>query len=106
MSPQSTIRDWFRVIYYLGQNTISLIGVLTGVTGSINPLPVLTKNIRVQGVSVGPRNIFENMAQVIAEHNFRPVIDRIFPFTEARQALQHLASRKHFGKIVIEVCKD
>ena len=28
MSPQNTIRDWARVLYYLSQNTISLIGVV------------------------------------------------------------------------------
>jgi hypothetical protein len=28
MSPQNTLRDWARLIYYLGQNIISLIGVV------------------------------------------------------------------------------
>jgi NADPH:quinone reductase-like Zn-dependent oxidoreductase len=31
------------------------------------------------------------------------VIDKIFPFDEARAAYQHMASGAHFGKIVIRV---
>src|SRR5207248_2389265 len=32
---------------------ISLIGVLTGGAGQVNPLPILMKNVRVQGIYVG-----------------------------------------------------
>jgi len=35
MSPQSTIRDWARLIYYLSQNTISLIGVVLTTSSAI-----------------------------------------------------------------------
>src|SRR5215468_763493 len=35
MSPQSTIRDWIRLIYYLGQNAISLIGVVLTTSSAI-----------------------------------------------------------------------
>ena len=35
MSPQSTIRDWIRLIYYLGQNTVSLIGVVLTTSSAI-----------------------------------------------------------------------
>jgi NADPH:quinone reductase-like Zn-dependent oxidoreductase len=31
------------------------------------------------------------------------VIDEVFPFAEARAAYEHLASGKHFGKVVIRV---
>src|SRR5262245_59043832 len=39
---------------------ISLIGVLTG-GGEVNPLPILMKNVRVQGIYVGSREMFEAM---------------------------------------------
>ena len=35
MSPQSTVRDWARLIYYLSQNTISLIGVVLTTSSAI-----------------------------------------------------------------------
>src|SRR3954470_2095959 len=34
---------------------ISLIGVLSGATGQVNPMPVLMKSVRVQGIFVGSR---------------------------------------------------
>jgi NADPH:quinone reductase-like Zn-dependent oxidoreductase len=80
---------------------ISLIGVLTGGTGEINPLPILMKNVRVQGIFVGSREMFEAMNRAIALHQLRPVVDRAFPFHEVRAALRYLESAGHFGKICI-----
>lgn len=81
--------------------TISLIGVLTGGAGEVNPLPILMKGIRVQGIYVGSRAMFEAMARAIALHGLRPVVDRVFPFEEAPAALAYLESGAHFGKIAI-----
>jgi len=79
---------------------ISLIGVLTG--GTFNPIPVVMKGIDVQGIYVGSRVMFEAMNDAIAVNNLKPVIDRVFPFAELPQALQHMESGAHFGKIVLK----
>ncbi|MBW8727808.1 MAG: zinc-binding dehydrogenase, partial [Inquilinus limosus] len=50
---------------------------------------------------VGSRDSFEAMNRAIAATGLRPVIDRSFPWTEARQALRHLESGRHFGKVVL-----
>jgi NADPH:quinone reductase-like Zn-dependent oxidoreductase len=81
---------------------ISLIGVLSG-AGQFNPTPVLMKNLRVQGIFVGSREMFEAMNRAVALHKMRPVIDRVFPMSEARAALHHMESGAHFGKVVIRV---
>ncbi len=82
--------------------TISLIGVLTGNTGEVNPTPLLMKNIRLQGIYVGSRDMFEAMNRAMALHNMHPVVDRVFSFGEAREAYRYMESGAHFGKIVIE----
>ena len=82
---------------------ISLIGVLTGGAGEVNPLPVLMKNVRLQGIFVGSRDIFEAMNRAIALHRLRPVVDRTVAFTEIRAALAHLESGAHFGKVCLRV---
>jgi NADPH:quinone reductase-like Zn-dependent oxidoreductase len=82
---------------------ISLIGVLTGGTGQVNPMPVLMKNVRVQGIFVGSREMFEAMNRAIALHQLRPVVDRVFPFAETPAALRYMESGAHFGKIVIRL---
>ncbi len=80
--------------------TISLIGVLSGV-GQMNPLPILMKGVRVQGIYVGSREMFEAMNRAVALHKMTPVIDRVFEFTEIRAALSHLESGAHFGKVCL-----
>jgi NADPH:quinone reductase-like Zn-dependent oxidoreductase len=81
---------------------IALIGVLSGV-GDCNPMPVLMKAVRLQGVFVGSRAMFEAMNQAITLHQLRPVIDRVFPLEEIQAAYRHMESGAHFGKIVVRV---
>jgi NADPH:quinone reductase-like Zn-dependent oxidoreductase len=69
----------------------------------VNPLPVLFKSIRLQGIYVGSREMFEAMNRALAARTLRPVIDRVFPFAESRAALKYMESAAHFGKIVIAV---
>src|SRR5207244_3780931 len=80
---------------------ISLIGVLTGGSGEFNPMPILMKNVRVQGIFVGSREMFLDMNRAIAFSKIRPVIDRVFEFRETPEALRRLESGAHFGKICI-----
>jgi NADPH:quinone reductase-like Zn-dependent oxidoreductase len=80
--------------------TISLIGVLSG-GGQVNPMPILMKSVRVQGIYVGSRDMFEAMNRAIALHQLRPVVDRVFPFAEIKEALRYLESGSHFGKVCL-----
>ena len=82
---------------------VSLIGVLTGLDARIDPHPMALKGLRVQGIIVGSRAMFEDMNRAIAATGLRPVIDRVFPFDEAREALRHLQAARHVGKVVISV---
>jgi NADPH:quinone reductase-like Zn-dependent oxidoreductase len=81
--------------------TVSVIGALSGGGNEVSPVPVLMKTIRMQGIYVGSREIFEAMNRAIAAHRIRPVIDRVFPFDEAREAMHYMESGSHYGKIVI-----
>lgn len=80
---------------------IALMGVLSGFGGSVNPWPFIAKSASLQGIYVGPREMFESMNRAIAQNAIRPVIDRTFAFDEARAAFEHLQSGAHFGKVVI-----
>jgi NADPH:quinone reductase-like Zn-dependent oxidoreductase len=81
---------------------IALIGVLSG-GGSVNPTPLLMKNVRLRGIFVGSRSMFEEMNRAIAASQLRPVIDRVFPLNEFAAALRHMESGSHFGKIVVAI---
>lgn len=82
--------------------TIAMIGVLSAGEG-VDPVPVLIRGIRLQGVFVGSRAMYESMLRAIEYHAIKPVVDRVFPFDQAVDALRHLESGSHFGKVVIGI---
>lgn len=81
---------------------ISLIGVLTG-AGTFNPIPLLMKHARLQGIFVGSRAMFESMNRAIGLHKLVPVVDKVFAFDEIHAALRYMESGGHFGKIVVRI---
>jgi NADPH:quinone reductase-like Zn-dependent oxidoreductase len=81
---------------------VSLIGILAG-AGTIDPMTLLFKNARIQGILVGSREMFESMNRAFAVNQVRPVIDKVFPFDHARDAYRHLESGTHFGKVCIAI---
>jgi len=81
---------------------ISLIGVLAG-KGEPNLMPVLMKGVRVQGIFVGSREMFEAMNRAILLHQMKPIVDRVFGFNEIQAAYKHMESAAHFGKICVRV---
>lgn len=84
--------------------TISVIGILDGIAGEINLGPVVTRNIRLQGITVGGGDMFANMVKAMEQHHTRPVIDENgFAFDEIGAALAALPKGKHFGKIICEL---
>jgi len=95
-----TLNQSLKAVNHGGQ--ISLIGVLTGGKGEINTAAILMKNVRVQGIYVGSKKMFEDMNRAIALHKIRPICDRVFPFQSARSALEYMEGGVHFGKICIQ----
>lgn len=86
---------------------VHVIGVLSG-TGTdagagVDVRTILSKSIHVNGIYVGSRSMFERMNAAITANQLRPVIDRVFPLAEARDAFEHMRSGSHFGKIVLSL---
>lgn len=96
---QHTLAQSLRAVRTGG--TISLIGVLSGGTLAAPLGQVVTRHIRLQGITVGSTEDFEAMARAMSQHRLEPVIDRVFGFDELPAALEHLRSGTHFGKIAI-----
>ena len=81
---------------------VAVVGFLGGKEISVDALSLIRKRVRIQGMAVGHRRAFEEMNRAIEIHGLRPVIDRCFPFTEAREAFDYL-DKGAFGKIVIRM---
>jgi NADPH:quinone reductase-like Zn-dependent oxidoreductase len=83
--------------------TIAQIGVLDQTQEVLTIAPLLHKQLRVQGIYVGSRADFEAMNRAIALHRLEPVVDEVFAFENAPDALRRMQSGAHFGKLVIKI---
>lgn len=82
---------------------VSLIGVLTGFDTKVDPHAAMLKGLTIQAIVVGSRTMFEDLNRALEVSGLRPVIDRVFPFEQARAAFRHLQGAGHVGKVVISV---
>lgn len=82
---------------------ITLVGLLSGERGDLEEASKNDRNIRVDSVYVGSLRHFEEMLDDIERARMHPVVDRVFPFEEARHAYEYLQRGDHFGKVVIRV---
>lgn len=80
---------------------VAQIGILSGIEKNINLIPILMNNIRLQGIFVGPKNVFCEMNKFMNQFKIRPQVSNIFSFNEAKNAFMYMAESKHFGKICI-----
>jgi NADPH:quinone reductase-like Zn-dependent oxidoreductase len=96
-----TINQSMRAVRLGGH--VAIIGMVAGAGEGFNP-PVLIGNnaARMQGVWVGSRDMFEDMCRALELHRIQPVVDRTYPFTEVRAALEAMKAGEHFGKIVLK----
>ena len=81
--------------------TLSIIGVLSGAAPAAPLGRIVTRQVRLQGITVGSRDSFETMLRAVELHKVQPVVDRIFPFEGLKDALAYMKSGSHFGKICI-----
>lgn len=82
---------------------ISLIGVLSGGMANLNLGRVVTRNIRLQGVTLGSHALMAVMCRAMEVHGTEPVIDEErFALDDLGAALAALPEGKHFGKVVGE----
>jgi NADPH:quinone reductase-like Zn-dependent oxidoreductase len=83
--------------------TISLIGVLAGRAAPVNLLPIVMRQLKVQGVFVGHARSFVEMLQLMSRHSIRPVIGPVLELAQFSEAFRKLESQQHFGKICLNL---
>ena len=82
---------------------VALIGVLTGVAGPVQTALLFSKNLRVQGLTVGSRARQLEMIEGIEATGIKPVISDTFELGDLADAFRHQAANKHFGKIAVAI---
>ena len=84
--------------------SIAFIGVLAGRPDQESRLPLMVmQQQRLQGVTVGSVEDLRAMTEAIAVNRMTPVVDRVFPFADAKAAFAHMAGGAHFGKVAIAI---
>jgi NADPH:quinone reductase-like Zn-dependent oxidoreductase len=97
----ATLERSLKAVAYAG--TVSLIGGVAGWTEKVALTSLLMSAARVRTIAVGSVAMFKAMNRAIEAHQLKPVIDEVFPFDRAAQALAKLESGTHFGKIVVRL---
>lgn len=83
--------------------TVAIIGGVSGFGGEVNPASLLATAKRMVGIYVGSRTMLEDVMRFVEVSGIKPVIDRVFPFSQAQDAYRYMESGSHFGKVVIDV---
>lgn len=97
----ATLSKSINAVRYDGK--VEIIGVISGVNSEISIPSILQKRVQIQGISVGSRDSFEEMNRAISQQKLHPIIDQVFPFDKAKEAMAYLESGAHFGKVVIAI---
>ncbi|RPI24984.1 MAG: alcohol dehydrogenase [Acidobacteria bacterium] len=61
------------------------------------------KQIEILGSTMSSHSEYQDVARLFASGRLTPVVDRVFPLSEGREALEYLKAGKQFGKVVLRV---
>ena len=82
---------------------VALIGVLAGVAGPVQTALLFSKNLTVQGLTVGSRAMQQDMIAAIEANGIKPHVSDIFELEDLANAFRHQERGSHFGKIAIKI---
>jgi NADPH:quinone reductase-like Zn-dependent oxidoreductase len=64
---------------------------------------LILRDLTLKGVIVGSRRMFADLLKAMETHNIKPVIDRVYDFAQANDAIAYVAGGEKLGKVVIRV---
>jgi NADPH:quinone reductase-like Zn-dependent oxidoreductase len=76
-------------------------GATSGPKPSMDVRLVFWRQLRIIGTTMGNRREFFDVMKLIWARKLRPIVDRVFPLSEAAEAQRLMEARKHFGKLVL-----
>ena len=85
---------------------ICIIGALGGIKCEINPLQILFKRLQIHGIQVSmyseaeSQSAFDALCRLLEPSKTKPLVDKIFPFTQVQEAFAYLRDSA-MGKVVV-----
>lgn len=83
--------------------SVAFVGLLAGMSAEVDLVALMGKSARVRAIDVGSRAMFAAMNRAIHCHRMRPIVERVFDFSDAADALRYLSEGRHFGKVCLRI---
>jgi NADPH:quinone reductase-like Zn-dependent oxidoreductase len=96
---EATFAGSFRLLAKGGR--LVTCGSTTGSQVNIDLRPLFFKGLSILGSTMGNREELHHLFKLIEQKKFKPVVDRILPWTQLKEAHQLLEERKIFGKVIL-----
>ncbi|MBX7151647.1 zinc-binding dehydrogenase [bacterium] len=80
---------------------IVIYGATAGLPDSIDLRKVYWRQIHIIGSTMGTNDDFKHMIEFITAHKIKPVIDKVFSFSQFKEAFRQMDLSEQFGKIVL-----
>ena len=90
-----------------------IIGLMGGTKADINLGPLVARRLRVIGSVLRSRSLAEKIAitdafraevlPLFARGELKPIVDEVYPITEAAAAHDYVAANQNFGKVVLQL---
>jgi NADPH:quinone reductase-like Zn-dependent oxidoreductase len=78
-------------------------GATTGTNPETDLGRIFWNQLTVHGSTMGTHAEFAEMLRIFGDGKVKPVVDAVFPLSQAREAERHLEEKKQFGKVVLRV---
>ncbi|HZS71755.1 MAG TPA: zinc-binding dehydrogenase [Candidatus Acidoferrum sp.] len=78
-------------------------GATTGYDAKVDLRFLFSRQLSLLGSYMGTKRELQTVMKLVAGGRLKPVVDRIFPLTEAAAAHAYLESSSQFGKVVVQV---
>ncbi len=78
-------------------------GATTGYDVALDLRYVFARQYQILGSTMGTLAEMREVARLAGDGRLKPVVDRVFPLAQARQAQEHLAAGRQFGKVLLKV---
>ncbi len=98
---EATFKDSVRSLRKGGRLVVT--GGTTGTLPQLDLRYLFWRQLSLLGSTMANRTEFEAVMKLVFMGRMKPVVDRVFPLKEARQAHEYLERAEQFGKVVLRV---
>jgi NADPH:quinone reductase-like Zn-dependent oxidoreductase len=80
-------------------------GSTTGPKSEVDLRQIFWKQLEIKGTTMSNQSEFRDVMKLIFNGKLNPIIDKIYPLNDIKEAEEHLQEGKQFGKVLLKVKK-